>query len=85
MIDEHRNAQWRANTRLTLIGLAMLGVLVMVVPLAAAWLGDISVLRFQLGFLIATLGVVAGMVALVYWFSARQSRIDQRFNISGDY
>ncbi len=85
MIDEQRNAQWRANSRLTMAGLIMLAVFVVVPALSAPLLNEIYVLRFPLGYFLLTVGSVAGMVALVFWFSARQSRIDQSYNISGDY
>jgi putative solute:sodium symporter small subunit len=85
MIDEQRNAQWRANGRLTIVGLIVLAIVLIVPSLSAPWLDDIHILRFPLGYFLITLGSVAGMVALVFWFSARQSRIDQRYNISGDY
>jgi len=46
---------------------------------------DTYVLRFPLGYFLASVGSVVGLVGLVYWVASRQDRLDARYNISGDY
>lgn len=85
MIDHQREVQWRANSRLAVVALALLGVFFIVLPVVGPLLYDSYVLRFPLGYLLASVGSVVGLVALIYWVAARQDRLDARYNISGDY
>jgi putative solute:sodium symporter small subunit len=85
MIDHQRQVQWRANTRLTFLALALVGVFFVVLPLLAPLLADSYVLRFPLGYLLASVGSVVGLAALIFWVAGRQDRLDARYNISGDY
>lgn len=85
MIDHQRQVQWRANSRLALVALAFAGVFLVVLPLVGPMLYESYVLRFPLGYLLASVGSVVGLVALIYWVAARQDRLDARYNITGDY
>jgi len=85
MIDHQRQIQWRANSRLTLIALVLLAVFFIVLPLVGPLFYDSYVLRFPLGYLLAAIGSVAGMLALIYWIIGRQDRLDARYNVSGEY
>lgn len=85
MIDHQRHAQWQANSRLAVFALVLLGLFFVVLPVIGPQLNDSYVLRFPLGYLLATLGSVVGLVAVIYWIAARQDRLDARYNISGDY
>ncbi len=85
MIDHQRQIQWRANSRLTLVALVLLGVFFIVLPVIGPLLYDSYVLRFPLGYLLASIGSVVGLVALIYWIAGRQDRLDARYNVTGEY
>jgi putative solute:sodium symporter small subunit len=85
MIDHQRQIQWRANSRLTLVALVLLGVFFIVLPVIGPLLYDSYVLRFPLGYLLASIGSVVGLVGLIYWIAGRQDRLDARYNVTGEY
>lgn len=85
MIDHQRQIQWRANSRLTIVALVLLGVFFIVLPVIGPLLYDSYVLRFPLGYLLASIGSVVGLVALIYWIAGRQDRLDARYNVTGEY
>jgi putative solute:sodium symporter small subunit len=85
MIDHQRQIQWRANSRLTILALVLLGVFFIVLPVIGPLLYDSYVLRFPLGYLLASIGSVVGLVALIYWVAGRQDRLDARYNVTGEY
>jgi putative solute:sodium symporter small subunit len=85
MIDHQRQIQWRANSRLTLVALVLLGVFVIVLPVVGPLLYGSYVMRFPLGYLLASVGSVVGLVALIYWIAGRQDRLDARYNVTGEY
>ncbi|RIA55214.1 DUF4212 domain-containing protein [Dichotomicrobium thermohalophilum] len=85
MIDHQRQIQWRANSRLAILALVLLGVFFIVLPVVGPLLYDSYVLRFPLGYLLASIGSVVGLVALIYWVAGRQDRLDARYNVTGEY
>ncbi len=85
MIDHQRRVQWRANSRLALVSLVIVAVFLIVLPLGGPLMGDSYVLRFPLGYLLASIGGIAGLVGLIFWVAGRQDRLDARYNITGDY
>ncbi|MFP3920606.1 MAG: DUF4212 domain-containing protein [Dichotomicrobium sp.] len=85
MIDHQRHAQWQANSRLAVFALVLVALFFIVLPVIGPQFNDSYVLRFPLGYLLATLGSVVGLVGLIYWIAARQDRLDARYNLSGDY
>jgi len=85
MIDHQRQIQWRANSRLTVVALVLLGLLFIVLPVVGPIFYDSYVMRFPLGYLLASIGSVIGLVALIYWIAGRQDRLDARYNITGEY
>ncbi len=85
MIDPQRQVQWRANVRVSIAALVLLGLFLIVLPVIGPLLYDSYALRFPLGYLLASIGSVIGLVALIYWVAMRQDRLDARYNISGDY
>ncbi len=85
MIDHQRQIQWRANSRLTIIALVLLGLFFIVLPVVGPLLYDSYVMRFPLGYLLASIGSVIGLVALIYWIAGRQDRLDARYNVTGEY
>jgi putative solute:sodium symporter small subunit len=85
MIDHQRQVQWRANSRIALVALGMVCVFLVILPAVGPMFYESYVLRFPLGYLLASVGAVAGLVALIYWVAARQDRLDARYNITGEY
>lgn len=85
MADELRRAQGRANARVTGIALVIFAAFFVGAPLLAPLLNQFYFLRFPVGFFVVAQGTVLVVIALIYWFSRRQARIDQRFNVTGDY
>jgi len=85
MIDHHRQVRWRANSRLALVALVLVGLLCIGLPLIGPLFYDSYFLRFPLGYLLASAGSVVGLVGVIYWVIGRQDRLDARYNISGDY
>ncbi len=82
MIDEeqrHRHA--KRSLKLVVVTLALFGILVLIVPLAAPALNGYSFLRFPLGLFLATQGAVAGVVAVIYWAAARQDHLDRQHGL----
>lgn len=85
MIDHQRQVQWRANSRIVLVALALVCVFLVGLPAVGPMLYESHVLRFPLGYLLASIGAIVGLVALIYWVAARQDRLDSRYNITGEY
>lgn len=85
MIDHQKHVQWRANSRLAVLALFLIAVFTIALPIAGPLLYDTYVLRFPLGYLLASVGSVVGLVGLIYWVASRQDRLDARYNITGDY
>ena len=62
----------------------MIAVLVLIVPLAAPALNGYAFLRFPLGLFIAAQGVVISLIAIIYWASSRQDRLDRRHGLTNE-
>jgi putative solute:sodium symporter small subunit len=56
-----------------------------VLPVVGPLLYGSYVMRFPLGYLLASVGSVVGLVALIYWIAGRQDRLDARYNVTGEY
>lgn len=85
MIDEAQRKRHAARSFRLAIGVSiMIAVLVLLIPLAAPVLNDYSFLRFPLGLFLATQGTVIGLIALIYWASSRQDRLDRRHGLTNE-
>lgn len=85
MIDEAQRKRHAAGSFRLAIGVSvMIAVLVVIVPLAAPALNEYSFLRFPLGLFIAAQGVVISLIALIYWASSRQDRLDRRHGLTNE-
>lgn len=85
MIDEAQRKRHAAGSfRLAIVASVMIAILVLIVPLAAPALNDYSFLRFPLGLFIAAQGVVIGLIAVIYWVSSRQDRLDRRHGLTNE-
>lgn len=85
MIDEVQRKRHAAGSFRLAIGVsAVIVVLVLVAPLAAPALNGYSFLRFPLGLFIAAQGVVVCLIAVIYWASNRQDRLDRRHGLTNE-
>lgn len=85
MIDEEqRKRHGKRSLNLVIVTVALFGFLALIVPLAASLLNGYSFLRFPLGLFIASQGTVFGIIAVIYWATARQDRLDRRYGLTGE-
>jgi putative solute:sodium symporter small subunit len=86
MIDEAQRKRHAARSfHLAISVSALIAVLVLIVPLAAPALNGYSLLRFPLGLFIAAQGVVIGLIAIIYWASSRQDRLDRIHGLTNEF
>lgn len=86
MIDEAQRKRHAARSfRLAISISILIAVLALVIPLAAPILNTYSFLRFPLGLFIAAQGVVIGLIAVIYWASGRQDRLDRRHGLTNEF
>lgn len=85
MIDEAQRKRHAIRSfRLAILVSTMIVSLALIVPLAAPLLNGYSFLRFPLGLFLAAQGVVIGLIAVTYWASNRQDRLDRRHGLTNE-
>jgi putative solute:sodium symporter small subunit len=85
MIDEQqRRRHAQRSLRLAATALAMIGFLVLIVPLAAPLLNGYSFLRFPLGLFLMVHGAVLGIIMVIYWAAARQDGLDRSHGLTSE-
>ncbi|MBL4784018.1 MAG: DUF4212 domain-containing protein [Cohaesibacteraceae bacterium] len=80
------NLKWHLTSRLLL--LIMLMVLIIAgfgIHFFVAGLNSIQFLGFQLGYFIASQGILWGFVILVCWYASRQNELDDEHDITQGY
>lgn len=77
---------WNATTKLTITALVVWFFFSFVVHFFAPALNaiQIPILKFPLGYYMASQGSLIAFVALVFWFCAKQEQIDRDFGNSED-
>jgi putative solute:sodium symporter small subunit len=83
--DEQRRLHGKRSLRLVTTALIAFICLVLIVPLLAPGLDAYSFLRFPLGLLLLSHGTVIGIIALIYWASARQDALDRRHGMTSEF
>ncbi len=83
--DDQRKLHGKRSLRLVLTTLGAFAVLVLVLPLIVPVLNGHSFLRFPLGLLILSHGTIIGIIALIYWASARQDAFDRRHGMTSEF
>ncbi|SDT94296.1 DUF4212 domain-containing protein [Stappia sp. ES.058] len=73
---------WRRTVRLALIVMALWAVFGFAVHGFVVPLNTLTVAGFPLGFYMAAQGSLIAFVGLVFWFSARQDRIDREAGVA---
>jgi putative solute:sodium symporter small subunit len=83
--DEQRRLHGKRSLRLVVTALIAFVVLMLILPLVASALNGYTFLRFPLGLLIMSHGTVIGIIALIYWASARQDVLDRRHGMTSEF
>ena len=81
MSETRRDERWRDTTRLALAVVAALAVVVMFFVSLAAPPGTPG---YPLGLVVAVIGLPLAGALLVFWFAARQERIDRHHGLYED-
>ncbi|MEX2641877.1 MAG: DUF4212 domain-containing protein [Acetobacterales bacterium] len=84
MTPERRAQYWKATGGLMWFVLAIWFLASFVVHFFAPSLNAIVIFGFPLGFYIAAQGSLIVFVVLIFWFAARQNRIDEKFDVAED-
>ncbi|MGD9866368.1 MAG: DUF4212 domain-containing protein [Hyphomicrobiales bacterium] len=79
---EQRVPHWRWTTILAGFCLAVIAATTLATVLFADALNASTILRFPVGFYLAAQGGIIVIVALLFWFSDRQERIDRKYGSS---
>jgi putative solute:sodium symporter small subunit len=83
--DEQRRQHGKRSFKLVMMTVAALFGIALVVPVIAPGLNYTTFFRFPLGLLILSHGTVIGVVALIYWASARQDALDRRHGLTSEF
>ncbi len=75
-------AYWRKTSGLMWLMLAIWFVASFLIHAFAPALNAIRIFGFPLGFYIAAQGSLIVFVVMLFWFAARQNRIDEEFGVS---
>lgn len=79
---EQRVPHWRWTMILAVFCLAIVGASTLAAVLFVDVLNTMTVLRFPVGFYLAAQGAIIVIVALLFWFSDRQERLDRKYGAS---
>lgn len=77
-------AHWNRTRRLMWITLAVWFFFGFVIHAFAPLLNEIVIFGFPLGFYMAAQGSLIVFVILIFWYAARQNRIDEEFGVAED-
>ena len=81
---ERARAYWRETSGLMWTMLAIWFVASFVVHFFAPSLNQIRILGFPFGFYMAAQGSLIVFVVALFWFAARQNRIDEKYGVAED-
>ena len=82
MVRDDWPGYWRATRWLMAAAIVLWVALGPAAFLVAAETADLRFLGLPVGYLIAALGSPFALVGLVFWFAARQDRIDRAFGMA---
>jgi putative solute:sodium symporter small subunit len=83
--DEQRRLHGKRSLKLVMGAVVALFCIALIVPLIVPSLNYTTFLRFPLGLLILSHGSVIGVIALIYWASARQDLLDRRHGLTSEF
>lgn len=79
-----RTAYWSKTRNLMFVVLALWFVFGFVVHFFVVPLNSIVILGFPLGFYMAGQGSLIAFVVMLFWFAARQNKIDEEHGVAED-
>lgn len=77
-------AHWAKTRTLMWTALAIWLVFSFIIHIFARSFNEIVIIGFPLGFYFAAQGSLIVFVILIFWFSAKQNRIDEEFGVAED-
>jgi putative solute:sodium symporter small subunit len=77
--QERLEKHWSETKGLMILSLGIWFVLSFGIHFFVESLNTVSFLGFPLGFYLAGQGSLVGFVVLIFWFSARQNKIDEKY------
>lgn len=83
--DEQRRLHGKRSFRLVTAAAAAILFLALFVPLIAPGLNGTSFLRFPLGLLLVSHGIIFAIIAIIYWAAARQDMLDRRHGLTNEF
>lgn len=81
---EQAQRHWARTRSLMFVTLAIWFIFSFVVHFFAPDLNDITFIGFPLGFYMAAQGSLIVFVILIFWFAAKQNRIDEECGVAED-
>lgn len=75
---------WRRTRGLMWLTLAIWFFFSFVIHLFARGLNEVVIIGFPLGFYMAAQGSLIAFVVLIFWFAAKQNRIDEECGVGED-
>jgi putative solute:sodium symporter small subunit len=75
---------WRKTRNLMWFALAVWFIFGFGIHFFVEWLNQFTFLSFPLGYYMAAQGSLIVFVVLIFWFAARQNRIDEEFGVAED-
>jgi len=84
MSDQNQTAYWARTTRLMLVMIALWAFFGFIVHFFVVPLNSIKIAGFPLGFYMAAQGSLIVFVAMLFWFSRAQDKIDRESGVSED-
>lgn len=81
---ERAQEHWRRTRGLMWLALAIWFVFSFVIHIFAPSLNEIVIIGFPLGFYMAAQGSLIVFVILIFWFAAKQNRIDEEAGVHED-
>jgi putative solute:sodium symporter small subunit len=84
LTPERAVAHWTKTRSLMWTALAIWLVFSFIIHIFARSMNEIVIIGFPLGFYFAAQGSLIVFVVLIFWFAARQNRIDEEFGVAED-
>jgi putative solute:sodium symporter small subunit len=84
LTPERARQHWANTYRLMWIVLAIWLFFGFIIHLFARQLNEIVIFGFPLGFYMAAQGSLIAFVVLIFWYAARQNRIDEDYGVAED-
>ncbi|MBX2804356.1 MAG: DUF4212 domain-containing protein [Hyphomicrobiales bacterium] len=85
MIDEAQRKRHAAGSFRLAFGVSgVIAALVFIIPNVAPALNEYAFFRFPLGLFASTQGMVFCLIAVIYWASSQQDRLDRKYGLTNE-